>query len=82
MAKAKSVTIKLTEKQRQQLRKLTGNDHSEVMFEKVATRGSRVAAKASLARKTPLSGGGVFGGPGLDPGGGGVNIPGNLTEPS
>ena len=56
MAKPKSVTIKLTPKQRDQLRKLTGNEHTEVMFESVTTRGKKVAAKASLARKTPLSG--------------------------
>ena len=56
MAKPKSVTIKLTPKQRDQLRKLTGDEHREVMFESVTTRGKKVAAKASLARKTPLSG--------------------------
>ena len=59
MAKPKSVTIKLTPKQREQLRKLTGNEHTEVLFESVTTRGKKVAAKASLARKTPLSGKGA-----------------------
>jgi hypothetical protein len=56
MARPKSVTIKLTTKQRQQIRNLTGFDHSEVMFERVTGRTSKVAAKASLARKTPLAG--------------------------
>lgn len=59
MARPKSVTIKLTPKQREQLRKLTGTEHTEVLFESVATRGKKVAAKASLARKTPLSGKGT-----------------------
>ena len=56
MSKPKSVTIKLTPKQRDQLQKLTGNEHTEVMFESVTTRGKKIAAKASLARKTPLRG--------------------------
>lgn len=67
MARPNSVTIKLTEKQREELRKLTGNDHKEVMFETVASRG-KVAAKASLARKTPLSGTPPVLGEGGDPG--------------
>jgi hypothetical protein len=70
MARPKSVTIKLTPKQREQLRKLTGNEHTEVLFESVTTRGKKVAAKASLARKTPLSGKGSViqgtGGVGMD----------------
>ena len=65
MAKPTSVTIKLTPKQRDQLKKLTGNEHTEVLFESVSTREKKVAAKASLARKTPLSGkGGVIHGTG------------------
>ena len=56
MSKPKSVTIKLTPKQRDQLQKLTGTEHTEVMFESVTTRGKKIAAKASLARKTPLRG--------------------------
>ena len=78
MARPNSITIKLTEKQREELRKLTGNDHQEVMFETVAARG-KVAAKASLARKTPLSGTPVFG---EGQGDGGTPPKGDLEIPS
>ena len=56
MTRPKAVTITLTPKQREQIRKLVGGEHAEVRFERVAGRTSKVAAKASLARKTPLSG--------------------------
>ena len=44
MAKAKSVTIKLTPKQRAALKSLTGEEHAAVMFE-----GTRKALSAKLA---------------------------------
>jgi len=60
MAKSKSVTIQLTEKQRAQIRQVTGEEHSEVKFERTAlgdkTAGKRLthktAGKTSLMHKT------------------------------
>ena len=79
MPRPDSVTIELTSKQRDQLRNLTGTDHEEVMFEKVSARGGQVAAKASLAPKTPLSGkGDIFGTTGELPSG--ANIPPGLKH--
>ena len=43
MAKPKSITIKLTETQRTQLRKLTGQDHKSVRFDAVTSRSGRSA---------------------------------------
>jgi hypothetical protein len=53
MARAKNVTIKLTPKQRAELHRLTGQEHSEVMFESVKTyRNGAIGSKATLARKS------------------------------
>ncbi|PYT09267.1 MAG: hypothetical protein DMF49_02810 [Acidobacteria bacterium] len=43
MARPKSITIKLTETQRTQLRKLTGQDHKSVRFDAVTSRSGRSA---------------------------------------
>lgn len=52
MARPKSVTLKLTPKQREMLKKLTGSDHTEVKFEATqATLGGK-----SLAAKSAPSG--------------------------
>ncbi len=53
MARPKNVTIKLTPKQRAELHRLTGQEHSEVMFESVKTyRNGAIGSKATLARKS------------------------------
>ena len=44
MAEIKSVTIKLTDKQRSQIRNLTGENHTEVRFERTALE-SKVAPR-------------------------------------
>ena len=49
MARPKSITIKLTDKQRKQLKGLTGVDHMEVKFEAVKAPG-RAAGKALAGR--------------------------------
>src|SRR5437867_505271 len=43
MARPKSITIKLTETQRTQLRKLTGQEHKSVRFDAVTSRSGRSA---------------------------------------
>ena len=45
---AKSVTIKLTDKQQKQLKNLTGESHSEVKFESVSKPRGEMAAKSAL----------------------------------
>ena len=45
MAKPKNVTIKLTAKQRTELKRLTGTEHSEVRFEPVSEPRGTVAGK-------------------------------------
>ena len=53
MARPKSVTIKLTPKQRAELQRLTGENHTEVMFEAAkAYRSGAIQSKATLAQKT------------------------------
>jgi len=52
MAKPKNVTIKLTAKQRYELKRLTGADHSEVMFESVTPHAGAVASRATLSGKS------------------------------
>src|SRR5262245_28386352 len=59
--KAKSVTIKLTDKQRSKLRNLTGEGHTEVRFENynittepLAER-TALSRRASLAKKSPMA---------------------------
>lgn len=49
-SKAKSVTIELTAKQQEKLRKLTGHDHSEIRVE--VTKG-RTARKPLSAKAAP-----------------------------
>ncbi len=51
MADPKGVTIKLTDRQRDQLRQVTGEDHSEIRVEAAGTPGSEMAPKATLARR-------------------------------
>ena len=56
MARPKSVTIKLTPKQRAELHRLTGNEHSEVLFESVKNyRSGAIGSKATLSQKTAPS---------------------------
>ena len=53
MARPKNVTIRLSTKQRDELKRLTGEDHAEVMFESVKTYSSgKIASKATLGSKT------------------------------
>jgi len=52
MAKPKNVTIKLTAKQRYELKRLTGADHDEVMFEAVTPKAGVVASRAILTGKS------------------------------
>ena len=52
MARAKSITIKLTGKQREQLKKLTGSDHAEVKFEAV---GGSLASRSYRRAATPVA---------------------------
>ena len=55
--KPKSVTIELTPKQQEKLRKLTGEEHTEVRFELGKGRGT----KKALAVKSAPSGDKIFG---------------------
>jgi hypothetical protein len=48
MARPKSVTIKLTDKQRSQIKRLTGEEHGEVKFER-----SALSSKAPPKRFVP-----------------------------
>ena len=49
MARPKTVTIKLSPKPRAELKRLTGENHSEVMFESVKLyRSGKIASKATL----------------------------------
>jgi hypothetical protein len=58
MARPKSVTIKLTPKQRAELHRLTGNEHTEVLFESVKNyRSGAIGSKATLSKKTAPAGG-------------------------
>lgn len=53
MARPKTVTINLTPKQRQAIKKLTGEDHKEMKFERSAL-GIKTAPKRAVGRKTAL----------------------------
>lgn len=61
MARPKTVTIKLTAKQRDQVRGITGVDHDEIRLERTTAAKKRqpLAAKVAPAKK----GGGQGGGP-------------------
>ena len=48
MNKPKGVTIKLTDKQRNQIKSVTGKDHAELRVESHETLGQPMAAKAAL----------------------------------
>jgi hypothetical protein len=52
MAKPMSVTIRLTAKQRSELKRLTGRDHDEVLFESVTTQSGALPSRAVLAGKS------------------------------
>ncbi len=49
MSNPRSVTIKLTEKQKEQLHRVTGEGHSEIKVEAVDTPRSGMASKSALA---------------------------------
>ena len=63
--KPKSVTIELTPKQQEKLRKLTGQDHSEIRVEFAKGRATRkplsakAAPSAKLGQKDTVVGGGL-----------------------
>ena len=52
MAKPKGITIKLTEKQRQQIKKATGQEYSEVKFEAMSP--GRGVASALSSKSAPV----------------------------
>ena len=52
MAKPTNVTIKLTAKQRSELKRLTGWDHDEVLFESVRAQTGSLSSRAVLAGKS------------------------------
>ncbi len=53
--KPKSVTIKLTDKQRSKLRNLTGEEHTEVRFENYNTTNEPLAERTALSRRSALA---------------------------
>ena len=65
MAKPKSVTIKLTEKQRRQFQELTGEDHTEIKLEAAPAIGSVKRAASLTAGKSVSIGLAPDTGPGL-----------------
>ena len=52
MAKSKSVTIQLTDKQRKQIRTVTGQDHREIKVQAAGPMGKGKAASGLTAGKT------------------------------
>jgi hypothetical protein len=52
MAKPMSVTIRLTAKQRSELKRLTGRDHDEVLFQSVTAQSGGLSSRAVLAGKS------------------------------
>ena len=55
MAKPKNVTIKLTPKQRTELKRLTGTEHNEVLFESVSGADSRGAVAPKSAPRADVA---------------------------